>query len=95
MSDAITSQSGYKHTVCENRSGATQRDLHMYGAVRKKPTRDKGEDIGPNVAAVSLVLLRPSGGWSSSGNQGRSVYSLLLPGAAEHTNPLHTLSKTQ
>jgi len=41
LSDAITPQSGYKHTVCDNRAGATQLDLHMYGAVRpeKKKTR--------------------------------------------------------
>lgn len=81
MSDAITLQSGYKHTVCDNRAGATQLDLHMYGAVRPEKRRQGLGYWGKYSRSLSGFVMGVVArrGLSSFGNQGSRVCVLSFP----------------
>lgn len=95
MSDAITLQSGYKHTVCDKRDGDTQLDLHMYGAVRPEKRRQGLGYWGKYSRSLSGFVMGVVArrGLSSFGNQGSRVCVHSFPLAQLSTlTLLHTLS---
>lgn len=86
--------------------GATRRDLHMYGAIRKKTHKRQGRGCRAKRSCSLIGFVKTKGGWglSSSGNQGavcilsRSPVQLstltLYTHWARHNEWLTTLGKT-